>query len=101
MQIPVLIEPVAGNGYRARGGEPLSLSAEGATREEALAKLRNQVQDRLRNGSELVALDVAAPTAANPWVQFAGMFKDDPDFRDVLDIIAENRRKMDEDPTIP
>jgi hypothetical protein len=29
MQIQDLIEPVAGNGYRARGGEPLDLTAEG------------------------------------------------------------------------
>ena len=29
MQIPVLIEPVAANGFRARSGEPLPLTAEG------------------------------------------------------------------------
>src|SRR5262249_53761485 len=33
MQIPVVIERVDGNGYRARGVDPLSLSAEGATRD--------------------------------------------------------------------
>ena len=37
MQIPILIEPIAGNGYRASGGEPLALTADGATHEEALA----------------------------------------------------------------
>ena len=34
-------------------------------------------------------------------VEFAGMFKDDPDFQEVQEIMAENRRKMDEDETIP
>ena len=29
------------------------------------------------------------------------MFKDDPDFEDVLKIMAENRKKMDEDPDVP
>ncbi len=29
------------------------------------------------------------------------MFKDDPDFKEVVKIIAENRRKMDEDPDVP
>src|SRR5438874_195671 len=43
MQISVLIEPVPGNGYRAKGGEPFALSAEGATRGEALARLRDQI----------------------------------------------------------
>ncbi len=40
MQIPVLVERVKGNGYRARGVEPFAVSAKGSTREEALAKLR-------------------------------------------------------------
>ncbi len=29
------------------------------------------------------------------------MFKDDPDFQEVLQIMAENRRKMDKDPDVP
>ena len=31
MKIAVLIEPVPGNGFRAKGGEPFAMSAEGAT----------------------------------------------------------------------
>src|SRR5207248_2597981 len=53
VQIPVLIEPVAGNGYRARGAELFSLSAEGATREEALAKLREQLEARMKAGGSV------------------------------------------------
>jgi hypothetical protein len=99
VQIPVLIEPIAGNGYRARGGEPLVVSAEGPTREVALAKLKEQLQAKLRAGAEVVPLELAAEP--HPLAEFAGMFKDDPDFRDVLDIMAENRRKMDENSNIP
>ena len=91
MQIPVLIEVIAGNGYRARGGEPLPLTAEGPTREEALAKLKEQLQNRLRDGTELVAVEVPAPS--HPLAEFAGMFKDDPDFQEVLHIMAENRKR--------
>ena len=29
------------------------------------------------------------------------MFKDDPDFEDVLKIMADNRKKMNEDPDVP
>src|SRR6516225_2764509 len=93
MQIPVLIEPIAGNGYRARGGEPLPLVVEAPTREEALAKLREALQDRLRNGAELVPLETVPQP--HPLAEFAGMFKDDPYFEQVLEIMAENRRKMD------
>ena len=98
MQIPVLIEPIAQNGYRARSAEPFALSAEGATHEEALANLREQLAARLKNGTAIVALEV--PTEPHPLARFAGMFKEDPDFQEVLDIIAENRRKMDADPDV-
>lgn len=101
MQIPILIERVAGNGYRSRGGEPFDLSAEGASREEVLAKLREQLQARLTKGSELVTLDVAGASGSNPWIEFAGMFKDDPLFEDWQQAIAENRKRFDEDPAIP
>src|SRR5690348_5928209 len=47
MRISVLIEPVPGNGYRARGGEPLGLIAEGATRDKALQKLRELIDERV------------------------------------------------------
>ena len=94
MQIPVLIEPIAGNGYRARGGEPLPLVVEAPTREEALAKLQQALQDRLGNGAELLPLETTPQP--HPLAEFAGMFKDDPYFEEVLEIMAENRRKMDQ-----
>jgi len=93
MQIPVLIEPIANNGYRATGGPPLALVVEAPTREEALAKLKEQLQARLRNGAEVVPLDLAPPE--HPWMKFAGMFKDDPYFKEVVEIMAARRRKMD------
>jgi hypothetical protein len=99
MQIPVLIEPVARNGFRAKGVEPFAVSAKGATREEALAKLRAKIEKRLKKGAEIVGLEVSGEP--HPLARFAGMFKDDPDFQEVLDIIAENRKKMDADPDVP
>jgi hypothetical protein len=97
MQIAVVVEPVAGNGYRARG-DVLGLSAEGPTREAALASLRDQLQDRLREGTEIVPLEVAP---ANPWIEFAGMFKGNPLIDDVERIIAENRQSDEADPAYP
>src|SRR5207248_9218990 len=81
MQIPVLVECVKGNGYRARGKNPFALSARGATREEAIAKLLAKIQSHLKNGTELVGLEVGEQM--HPLAEFAGMFKDDPDFEDV------------------
>jgi hypothetical protein len=99
VQIPVLIERIAGDGYRASGAAPVPLVAEAATREAALAKLREQIQVRLRDGGEIVPLELGAQP--HPLAEFAGMFKDDPYFEDVLKIMAANRRKMDQDPKAP
>jgi predicted RNase H-like HicB family nuclease len=99
MQIPVLVERVKGNGYRARGTEPFAVTAKGATCEEALAKLRARIQNRLKEGTELVGLEIGPQQ--NPWLEFAGMFSpEDPLVQEWIQIMAENRRKMDEDPDV-
>src|SRR5262245_15911562 len=96
MEIPVLIEPIPGAGFRARGGEPFALVAEGATPEDALGKLREQLESRLTGGARVVALQV--PDGDHPLARWAGMFKDDPLFQEVLDIMAERRRQAEQDP---
>jgi hypothetical protein len=75
------------------------VSARGSTPEEALAKLRVKIQARLKNGTEIVGLE--GSPQAHPLAPFAGMFKDDPDFEEVLKIMADNRKKMNEDPEVP
>jgi len=96
MQIPVLVERVKGNGYRARGKDPFAVSARGATRAEALAKLRAKIQTRLKKGTEIVGLEVGPQP--DPWMEMAGMFKDDPWIDDWKRSIEEYRQKVDEDP---
>jgi hypothetical protein len=99
MQIPILIEAVAGNGYRSRGGEPYALSADGATREEVLAKLQAQLAARIEAGAAIVPLEL--PSGMHPLVEFAGMFEHNPLFDDWKAEMAEYRRKINEDPDIP
>lgn len=96
MQIPVLIEPLARNGYKAQSREPFAVSAKGATREEALAKLRAKIESRLKKGAELVGLEVGV--SVDPWRAFAGMFKDDPWIADWKQSVEEYRQKIDDDP---
>ncbi|MCI0460093.1 MAG: hypothetical protein L0Z62_24340 [Gemmataceae bacterium] len=96
MEIPVLIEPIPGAGFRARGGEPFALTAEGLTPEDALGKLREQLQDRLAAGARVVPLEV--PDGHHPLARWAGMFKDDPLFQEVLQLMAERRQQADDDP---
>jgi hypothetical protein len=99
VQIPVLVEPIDGQGYRARGGEPLALTAEGPTREAALANLKEQLQARLRNGAEVVPLDLTV--APHPFAEFVGIFKDDPLVEDWKKAMADYRRQIDQDPELP
>ena len=99
MQIPVLTEPIP-NGFRARSGEPLVLTAEGATREEALAKLREAVQKRVADGAELTLLDVGPPFS-HPWDSFAGSWVEgDPLIAEWEKEVEEYRRRMDEAPEV-
>jgi|SRR5207237_45561 len=95
MQIPVLVERLKGNGYRARGKEPFVVSARGATRKEALAKLRAKIQARLKKGTELVALEIGPER--HPWMEFAGMFKDDPWIDDWVQTMAKHRQQVEDD----
>jgi predicted RNase H-like HicB family nuclease len=102
VNIQVLIEPIAGNGYRASTGEPLALCADGATKEEAVGKLRQMIDQRLQQGALLVSVDVPIVDANNPWLRAIGMYDpNDPIVQEWIEIMAENRRKMDADPNIP
>jgi hypothetical protein len=99
VEIPVLIESVVGNGYRARSAEPLACQAEGASQDEALQNLRQTIEQRLAQGATIVPLEISAPQ--NPMARFAGMFKDDPLYDEWQRAIAELRRQADADPDYP
>jgi hypothetical protein len=98
MEVPVIVEPVTGDGYRAIGTAGLSfgLTAEGTTREEAVAKLGKLVKARVAGGAELRSLQVTA--GAHPWSAQAGWLRDDPMLAAWKQAMEEYRRKLDEDP---
>jgi hypothetical protein len=100
VQIPVLVEPVPGNGYRAKGGEPFAITAEGATQEEALCKLREMIEGRLAPGAQLTHLETGPPE--HPLAEFAGIWKpDDPLIEEWKKAVEGYRRQVDEDPDVP
>lgn len=99
MQIPILVEQVANNGYRVSCRAPLELTAEGATPDEAMARLNEQLQVRMRSGAAIVALEV--PESAHPLVKYAGMFENNPLYDEWQEEIAAYRRSIDQDPNTP
>lgn len=98
MDVPVIIEPIIGKGYRATGAGGLSvgLSAEGATAEEAIDRLAEQVRSRFHEGARIAELSDPAREAS--WKQDAGCLQDEPLYEAWRNAIEANRRKLDEDP---
>jgi hypothetical protein len=96
MKIPILVEPIENAGYRATSGPPLAASAEGATRDEALDRLREEINRRMAAGAVIMPLDIVT-TEENPWLAAAGMYRNDPLFDQWQANIEEYRRKVDEE----
>jgi predicted RNase H-like HicB family nuclease len=100
VQIPVLIEPVANNGYRAKCGEPLPLSADGTTPDEAVRNLRAAMDLQLKNGKRLVSVQMA--DGDNPWLAMAGTVDpNDPLTKEWKEAMAAYRQQVDDDPSRP
>jgi hypothetical protein len=96
MEIPVLIEPIPGSGFRASGGAPFTIVVEGSTPEDALANFKSCVASKLSNGSRVASVNI--PPAEHPWSKFAGMYDpDDPLVQEWLAIIEENRNRDEAD----
>ncbi len=95
MNIPALVEPIGSDKFRVT---VFHLSAEGATAEKALAKVREELKARLRAGARIEAITAPYPnqvTDTNPWAEFAGMFEDDPQFDEFLEAMKEYRREVE------
>ncbi len=74
-----------------------SCAATGRTKDEALARLREDIGQRLA-GVEIVSLEVELPPQKqHPIMEFAGVFKDDPSFDEVQQEIEDYRREIDAD----
>jgi predicted RNase H-like HicB family nuclease len=71
--------------------------AEAPTREQALEELKIQVATRLGK-AEILSLELQPSPIQhpeNPWMKFAGVFKDDPDFDQFQQSIQDYRREID------
>lgn len=93
MEIPILVEPVSGNGFRATSGGPLGLVIEAPTRVEAIDKLREMIDSRMAAGAEVVGIEIGG--SQHPLAPFAGMLKDDPLLQPWKDAMADYRAQAD------
>ena len=70
------------------------VTAQGETENEALAELRQSLTRQLKR-ARIVPLEIDTSQSDNPWLQMAGIFKDDPLFAEVQESIAAYRRELD------
>jgi len=99
MDIPILVEPISANQYRASTGEPLQLETEAPTRDEAIQKLRELIDRRVEAGAEVLSLPVGS--SVHPLAPFAGMMRDDPLVQPWKQAMAEYRDQSDGAPDTP
>src|SRR5437867_3488057 len=96
MEIPVLIEPVPGNGYLARTGSPFDWSAEGATPEEAVCKLQAVASAQQAAGVKLAAISVNG--TVHPHAAIVGSMKNSSLREEWRKAVEEYREEIENDP---
>jgi hypothetical protein len=94
MTMYVLIENKPDGTYTASLIGWPDISAQGETEDEVLAELRQSFARQLKRG-RIVPLELDTPQSDNPWLEMAGIFKDDPLFAEVQEAIAAYRCELD------
>jgi hypothetical protein len=66
------------------------------TREAAITQIKQQLTAYLSQPPEIIPIELepAAP-GKHPWLQFAGMWADDPTWDDFMTEVAASRQEMD------
>ncbi|MEA5600625.1 hypothetical protein [Nostoc sp. UHCC 0252] len=74
------------------------LQVEASDRKTALSQIQQRLETHLA-GAEIVSLPIKLPFVEpkNPWLEMAGVFKDDPQFQQMLEAIESYRHELDRD----
>lgn len=96
MKMPILVEPISGNRFRALG--PVAgLSAEGETVEDARNRLEQLVRERISAGAQHSWIEpIAEPqSGAHKLARHAGTWRDDPLVDEFIEVVREYRGACD------
>jgi predicted RNase H-like HicB family nuclease len=105
LKVNILLQEKEGGGAIASFLEIPAYRVEAATREQAIEALKQLMNQHLEK-SEIIPLEISVPcteSPENPWIKFAGIFKDDPDFAEIAEELRAERLSDDEskiDPSI-
>ena len=97
MAVQAFVEQVGAKRSRVSITQPVALSAEGGSREEALQHLCRIARQRLASG-EFLSIDLPATPQPNPWIESVGVWKDHLDLNEYEQNVAAYRRQVDEGP---
>lgn len=97
MELPILIEPIAGGRMRARLGEPFDVVAEADDAERAVQDLVRLVESRIQAGARVAALTLNNDTvrATVSPVPADNAYQADWVYRELQNAIEEQRRLED------
>jgi hypothetical protein len=71
---------------------------EAPTHKQAVEELKKLLSTRLEKLEIIpVEIQLSQSAAENPWIKFAGVFKDDADFAEIADCLRSERNAVDED----
>ncbi len=93
MELTVFVEPMNGR-FRASTSHPVAMETDGASRDEALQRLQELAKHRLAGG-EVLQVPVENSVSSHPWMRFAGIWKEHPDFDQFQNNVQEYRRNLD------
>jgi predicted RNase H-like HicB family nuclease len=86
----ILVEQTADGQSSATVLELPNCPAIAITPQEAISQVQTRLTERLAT-AQIVSIQIPSPQPQNPWVEFAGIFKDDPDFADITQTIRAER----------
>jgi predicted RNase H-like HicB family nuclease len=95
MEQLVIVRPSGAGTYAARAVSVPEITAEAATEAEAVEQVRQSLTAWLAS-ARVVRVDVPLPgKPGNPWLDYFGYAKDDPEFQDYLDELKRAREAAD------
>jgi hypothetical protein len=95
LHMTLVLETLASGNVAASILEFPQYRVEAQTRESAIAQIREGAADLLSR-IEFLPLEIPAEKLDSPWIKYAGMFQDDPDFAEIAAAMRAER-SIDDD----
>jgi predicted RNase H-like HicB family nuclease len=95
LKVTLLVETLKNGQFAASIFEFPNFRVEARTREEAIAQLQATFLERISH-IEAISWNVPLSPASLTWMQFAGVFQNDPDFQEIMNRIRVERTSDDE-----